>query len=536
MKILFLYIRKEPRRFAETSFLVAICSVLRVIHALINTYIFNNLVALNIQGFLRYILIDIGVFLVLSVTLGLTEYVREATVQYMGLALRKDIAYKIQRTSMETFNSKDTGTYASWLTNDTTLIEQNGFNQLFLLVQIVTDPLFSLIALWHFHWSFLPVVFVMSFFTVILPQIVHKQLAKTNLSTTQSNEHLLGIINDALHGFSTFSIFGVEQQLSQRITHATRELIERKLHQVRYEAIANNVAGVSNIIGQTLVEGWTGFLAIQKMIPIGVIASSANLSYNVFNSLAVFAPILTQMQALRPVFDKYDLGEGDFHQEKLTTIPNQQKFSLEINNLTFRYPDSLKDVFRSFNLELNQGDKVALIGESGTGKSTILKIIAGQLRRYQGSIEMNSVQLRDCKLESIHEMVLYIDQTPYIFNDTIRYNLELGEKFGELAIQDALIRADLWQEICQMPNGLETSAGENGQNLSGGQRQRLALARGLLRKQKLFLFDESTSNLSKPSALRVENNILQQKELTVIFVSHQLHDENMDRFKQILKL
>ncbi|WP_261806734.1 ABC transporter ATP-binding protein [Lapidilactobacillus luobeiensis] len=537
MKPLLSYIGREKKRFFLTSLLITLCSVLRVLHALINTYTFNNLIALNMTGFFKFLLIDVVVFAVLSLTLGMTQYVRAAAVQRFSLDLRQDIAAQIEATPVEHFSAKNTGTYASWLTNDITLIEQNGFDNLFDLVQIITDPLFSLIALWHFHWSFLPVVFALSFFTVLLPQFVHKQLAKANLFTTKSNENLLSVINDALHGFSIFSIFGVEKQLSLRITAATNKLIARKLHQVCYEAVANNVAGLSNIIGQLLVEGWTGFLAIQKIIPIGAIASSANLSYNVFNSIAVFAPVLTQMRALTPVFEKYHLhDESGQAQLGAMTIPERPKLTLKVNELTFKYPHQQRAVFQPFSLTLRPGDKVALTGESGTGKSTILKILAGQLRQYQGSIQVNGVELRDSCLASLHQQVLYVDQTPYLFNDTIRYNLELGESFSDDELQAALVGADLAQDVAKMAAGLATEVGEGGQSLSGGQRQRLALARGLLRRQQLFLFDESTSNLSQASALRVEDNILKQQDLSVIFVSHQLHEENIAEFDQVITL
>lgn len=536
MAILLRYFKREPLLAGITALFIAAASGLRVTHALINTYTYNSLIALDMAGFFRYILLDLGVFAILSVILGFGQYIRAKAVQQLSLDLRRDITQQLEQRSVTEFSSQNTGTYASWLTNDMTLIERNGFDNLFDFVQIITDPLFSLIALVHFHWSFLPVVFLLSFFTVLLPQIIHKQLAKANLSTTKSNEHLLGIINDALRGFSTFAIFGMQRQLSQRIANATQELIGHKLHQVRYEALANNVAGLSNIVGQMLVEGWTGFLALQKFISIGVIGSSANLAYNVFNSIAVFAPVLTQMQALTPVLAKYNLNADHSKDSARVALPTNTPVELVADELTFHYPDSTRPVFAPFSLQLHHGDKIALTGESGTGKSTILKIIAGQLSGYQGSLTLDGVEIRDCQPASLNQVVLYIDQTPYLFNDTIRYNLELGEHFSDAELQAALERADLWQEIQALPQGLATVTGEAGQGLSGGQRQRLALARGLLRHQQLFLFDESTSSLSKSSALRVENNFLAQADLTLIFVSHQLHAENQDQFQQIIQL
>ena len=132
--------------------------------------------------------------------------------------------------------------------------------------------------------------------------------------------------------------------------------------------------------------------------------------------------------------------------------------------------------------------------------------------------------------------MIYVDQIPYLFNGTIRYNLELGEYFSYQEIFDDLRKADLLDYVKELPAGLNTKVGENGTKMSGGQKQRLALARGLLRNRKLFLLDESTSSLDKKSALNVENIFLSQPDITVIFVSHQLHDENKQKFDRIVKI
>lgn len=168
-------------------------------------------------------------------------------------------------------------------------------------IQIITDPLFSIIALVQFSWTFVPLILIVSLLTVLLPQIIHKKLANAGLSTTKANERLLNVINDSLRGFTTFSIFGMERQLEKRIIGTALSVANKKIKQEKYQAVANNLAGFSNIIGQTGIQAWTGFLALNKIISIGVIGSSGNLSYNVFNSLAVIAPIWTEMTALTPI-------------------------------------------------------------------------------------------------------------------------------------------------------------------------------------------------------------------------------------------
>ncbi|MEY8531326.1 ABC transporter ATP-binding protein [Lactobacillus taiwanensis] len=535
MNYLFHYLRKRPGAVGIVIVLTIITSALRVVHALINVNIFNALIKLEFRGFFYWVIIDILIFAILSVFLVLMQIQLAKTVQLLSLDLRKDIICHLSEKSIEEFNKQDTGVYTSWLTNDVTTIENNGFYNILQSVQIITDPLFSMIALAKFSWTFIPIIALVSTLTVFLPQLIHKKLANASLSTTKANGKLLNVINDSLRGFNTFSIFGVENQLETRITKAALFLMNKKVKQARYQSIANNIAGFSNILGQVGIQAWTGYLALEKIISIGVIGSSGNLAYNVFNSLAVIAPMWTEMTALKPIFDKYHLEIDSSVKNKGNTLAQNSFDSLKIVNLQKKYQK--KSIFNSpINLEITKDQKIGVYGESGSGKSTLLKIISGQIRKYTGSVMLNNSELKAIKYNDIRNIIAYIDQSPYLFNDPVRYNLTLGKRFTDKEVERALKQADLWNFVNKLPSGLNSVISENGNNLSGEQKQRLALARGLLRKRQVFLLDESTGNLDRASAVKIENTFLNLKNATVIFVSHQLHQENNGLFNQIIKI
>lgn len=535
MKYLFKYLKEEPALVSQVVILTIIASALRVIHALINVQIFNQLIALKMQSFFQWVGYDLAVFTILSLFLIILEIQRAKTVQYLSRDLRKDIVRNLSHETIQDYDKYNTGIYASWLTNDMTTIENTGFYNLLQSIQIITDPLFSLIALIKFSWTFIPLVIFVSVLTVFLPQLIRRQLSNASLSTTKANEQLLKKINDALRGFTTFIIFGVERQLEIRILKAVQIVITKKVQQAKYQAVANNIAGLSNIIGQLGIQAWTGFLAFNHMISIGVIASSDNLSYNVFNSLAVIAPIWSEMTALKPIFAKYHLNDQQLDKDQGRNLKDKKFSSLQLKDLQMEFNG--QNVFRKpLTFNITAGGKVGIYGESGSGKSTFMKTISGQLRNYLGSLKLNQIEEKDLSYVAIRKYLLYIDQTPYLFNDTILYNLCLGENFSVSQIKAALMKANLWDDIEKMPAGINTLVGENGANLSGGQRQRLALARGLLRNCQVFLLDESTSNLDKASALKVEDSFLGLKGVTIIFVSHQLHEENRQAFDQIIKI
>lgn len=348
-------------------------------------------------------------------------------------------------------------------------------------------------------------------------------------------QKLLKVINDTLRGFSVYFGLNAINQVSQRITQAVMEVIRQKVKRSRYIAISNNLAGFSNIIGQLSIESWTGFLAIEHIIPIGVIASSGNLSYNVFNSLAAISPILAEMRSLDPIFEKYNLDKNP-REKNIVKIDNETNLDLSIHNLEYSYSNN-KDIFSlPINLTIKDHDKILVRGESGSGKSTLLKILAGYLDNYSGSIKFNGKELRQLSPTSVQDILFYVDQTPYIFNASVRYNLTLGQKFTDQEIWQALEEANLGEVIHKLPEGLNTQLTEDGNILSGGQKQRLSLARGLLHHKKVYLLDESTSSLDKKTALNVEQRFLSREDIAVIFVTHQPHEENMELFDKIITI
>ena len=534
MKNLFKYVKQEPTKVTLVVILQLICSAFRVLNSLINVFILNSLIKLDFQAFFKYILLNILLFLVMTVFLISNQVLSVKTVQFLSLRLRQDIIEHLENYSVSRFEKNDTGVYTSWLTNDMNLVEENGFNNLFSMVQISGDSVFSLIALIKFNWSFLPLVAILTLFTLGLPQLVRKKVARSNFTTSKENEKVVNVINDCLQVFATYNIFTAEQQIEKRITIAVNKLIGAKVRQAKYRSFNGSIAGVSNVISQVIIQTWTGLLILEKQVTIGVINSSTSLAFNVFNSLAVIAPILTELQALNPIFSKYQLDEPvKAHAQAGSKIAD---INITAKNLQIAYlPD--KPVFnKPLNFTILDGQKIAVEGESGSGKSTLLKILAGRLTDYTGNLQLDKTEIKNIDNSTLRSIVVYIDQIAYLFNDTVRYNLELGQHFTDEEIESELEKADLWNFVNNLPRKLDTQVGEGGASLSGGQKQRLALARGLLRKRKLFLLDESTSSLDKTGAIKVENDFLNQPKITVVFVSHQLHEENKDKFDQIINV
>lgn len=176
-------------------------------------------------------------------------------------------------------------------------------------------------------------------------------------------------------------------------------------------------------------------------------------------------------------------------------------------------------------MTIKSGRKYVLHGESGCGKTTLLKLLTGYSRNYGGSIKYDGKEVREMHPEEISRMVSVIHQNVYLFDTDIWQNICLDETFEQKEWDKALKVSGVSRFLGQMEDGIHTKTGENGNRLSGGQCQRIAVARALIRNTPILILDEGTSAVDKETARAIEKDLLEEKDLTLIVVTHHMVDE-----------
>ena len=213
--------------------------------------------------------------------------------------------------------------------------------------------------------------------------------------------------------------------------------------------------------------------------------------------------------------------------------------SLELNNLSFRYPNSLQDQLINISLKINPSETVGFIGQSGSGKTTLVDVILGLHKPEKGEIYYNGKPLSE-SLKDWRSQIAYLPQQVFLIDNILRCNVALGlddESINETLIHEALRQARLTDLVKELPQGIDTLIGERGMRLSGGQRQRVALARAFYHKRNVLVMDEATSSLDQNTEDEIVEEIKHLKgKKTIIVIAHRLSTvQNCDRIYRLDK-
>lgn len=267
-------------------------------------------------------------------------------------------------------------------------------------------------------------------------------------------------------------------------------------------------------------------------IGAGTLVMIVQLSNNFINPIVNIFVQLNQIKSTKPILEKLEPGLQYVGLEG----KNKTKQPLHFNNLCVKnlsFSIKNRKIFNDFNIQVKSSEKVLLTAPSGWGKSTLLKILLGKLSPDKGEVLIDNHDITS-DWEIAHNYFSYIAQSPFIFDDTLEFNITLGLPYSQKEITTAIDKAGLTDLVNE--KGLDYKVGEKGQNLSGGQIQRIEITRALLSQRPIMLADEATSALDRKLSKAIHNIIINDEKLTVIEVAHNLSKEDKERFDRVLKL
>lgn len=515
-------------------FWIVVGAVCTVGWGLVSANALTALVELNFESFILWILIMVIIVIVWCIQIYMESTLYTKAVQTMDLEIRNDISRAVSHLEYKDFHQKSEGTYVSWLTNDISMINQYGFGNLSMIVRQITTILFSIAAIIHFHYSLIITITILVVFMLLAPQIFSERMNKSISEVTQSNEKIITLLQDTFNGFNAYYMLNGNDYIVSKANQSSQLISQKKQNYAKiYGKMSSTTNGVS-LISQIIVIAQTGYLYTLNIVAVGAMSATQYFAANIFSSLTGLSANWTEMKTIEPIFDKFNDLQVESYANLSSTNEFNQKISLK--NVSYTYEEGTKVVVNDITIDINKNRKYALIGDSGSGKTTILNIISGRLREYTGDCYFDSINYKDLDYRSLRAQIMYIEQNPHIFNSSIRENITLNQKVSKEKLEAAVTQSGLNDWLSLLPNGLDTNINSNAKNLSGGQKQRIALARGLVTDKKIILFDEGTSSLDETSANEIEEILLSDPNLTVIIVTHHLKSKLVSQMDKIYNI
>ena len=528
------YFKKLKWEFLFVTFLIVINAGFLTLAGISSANALSAVAKLKAERFFMWVTLMGGAYIFYAIVNCLVNVEQTRLAQNVDKLIRNDIAQDLSQTSYSGFHQQTVATYNSWLTNDITTINNFGVEDFMMIIRQISEIVFGMLTLAYFNVSLVVTVIILTIIMGVVPNLFSKILAKRSLEYTHANERLVNSINDVLNGFNTLFLANLPQTIVKKINGASDDV---KKHALNYSKTAGITQAITNglaFISQVIILGQTGWLILHQLTPVGTISGAQFFASTIFAELSGISFNWQEFKSVKPIIEK-------FKTIPLKTVdgalPADFKLSnLELDKVSYQYSGQDKPIFENLNLNFKLKNKYILMGDSAAGKSTLLNLISGLLRDYQGKIEISDVEYNQISDKNLHDQITYLQQDPYIFTASLGWNLTLGRQVSKAKISEVIKECGLEDLIAKLPDGMDTVLADQGKQLSGGQKQRVAFARALLRDTPIYLLDEATSALDKTSSVQLERLILTQKDKTVIMVTHHLRDEVKQLADQVVDL
>lgn len=528
------YFKKLKWEFLFVTFLIVINAGFLTLAGISSANALSAVAKLKAERFFMWVALMGGAYIFYAIVNCLVNVEQTRLAQNVDKLIRNDIAQDLSQTSYSGFHQQTVATYNSWLTNDITTINNFGVEDFMMIIRQISEIVFGMLTLAYFNVSLVVTVIILTIIMGVVPNLFSKILAKRSLEYTHANERLVNSINDVLNGFNTLFLANLPQTIVKKINGASDDV---KKHALNYSKTAGITQAITNglaFISQVIILGQTGWLILHQLTPVGTISGAQFFASTIFAELSGISFNWQEFKSVKPIIEK-------FKTIPLKTVdgalPADFKLSnLELDKVSYQYSGQDKPIFENLNLNFKLKNKYILMGDSAAGKSTLLNLISGLLRDYQGEIEIADMEYNQISDQDLHDQITYLQQDPYIFTASLEWNFTLGRQISKAKIAEVIKECGLEELIAKLPDGMDTVLADQGKQLSGGQKQRVAFARALLRDTPIYLLDEATSALDKTSSVQLERLILTQKDKTVIMVTHHLRDEVKQLADQVVDL
>jgi len=520
-------IKKYWRKNLVALVLTAIESGGIILSTVFLAQIMNGLIEKNQSKFIRSFITSLFLWGVALLFGYLKQRYVESVKQQQIIELREKIIVNVSNSSFEIFHLRNSNEYISWLTNDMNIIEEQGLGNLYSGMSSATLLAFSAIAIYNFNWILLLLSVLISMIMFIIPKFFKHRLDFRNKAVSKTFELYVSKVDEWVRGFDLLLSYNKTNMIIEKLRGVNEAVKKEKIDLKKEKSILNTLIRLISVLAQYGIILVTGVMVLFGHLKAGTIFAIGDLTGNFFGNTSFFMEEITNFLSAISITEKI---ENFIYSKKDEEFPVSKEYNfsekISVKNVSYCYGDKNIQIP---NMSFLKTGKYAIVGKSGTGKSTFLNILTRNLTKYKGSIYFDEQELSEIDLHEFRNNITYIPQKSYVFDMSLEENLSLESSFTESEIN--LVIKDM--DLVEQAKIYKASLGIQGTNLSGGQAQRVELGRGILHAKDVLIIDEGTSNLDLKTSYMIEKNILMNTNLTVIFVTHHLNDELRELFNEV---
>lgn len=471
--------------------------------------------------------VALGMIIIKHICTFIYGYTMNDVAQRVLRDVRMKLYEKIQGLSLDYFNKKRTGELLTRITNDVSLVENavsyaitDLFTQSFLIITYVVIAL-------SIHTKATLVTFL------ILPWIIWpvtkigKKLKKLAGGEQESVADINSILLETVTGIKVIKAFCTEKFELERFYKKNFQFYKLKMKSIKRMKFLAPITEVFGVICGVIIIFWLGRQVMSEELSFGVFAVFLGAILSIIRPIKKLGNVNAIVQRALSANERiYDIlnQEPTVKEKKNATTIGELQDSIFIDGVDFSYEKDGVDILRNIQLEIKRGELVAIVGPTGTGKSTLVNLIPRFYDPTKGKVTFDGIDLKEVSFSSLRDQIGIVSQETFLFNETVGYNISYGrEEAVQEEIESAAKKAYAHTFIQEMENGYDTVVGDRGVRLSGGEKQRVSIARAILKNPPILILDEATSALDSESEKYVKDALDElMKGRTVIAIAHRL--------------
>lgn len=535
-------ILKQLKKYKIEYMTFFIFYIINVIFALLEPVIFGKILdsIINNVGRIDFetkknIVLLISILLVQYVTNYIYRRVLFPTSRKVKQGILNNILEKLEKAKIDFFDKTDKGKFVSYIINDITYIWSIMSHGTIELIRLISFTVFGFI--FAIKYVNLPLAIAVFITFPMFIYFIFKQNAKAQKLLYEKKEEeakLSKHINDSFCGFSVIKSYVTEEETLKQFNEINNDLKNKNIEYNKITSSINSIVTFFQGLGFSISCIFGLYLVVNGSITIGSFIAFNSIIQKVMKDY-LYAGFLVEKANMIKIIYKRIQFLYDIETNTDGNIKMPENADIQINNLNFKYEGEKENILENINLSIPSGSFIGILGKTGSGKTTLANILAKFYAIPNGKIFFNNIDTNDIERKSFYEKFAYVMQDDYIYDNTIKHNIELYKSYEKNEVKEATEKAELFDTIEKLDKKYNTLIGDNGIKLSGGQKQRLILSRNLITNPNILIIDNGFTGLDIDTRKKVIDNLNNRNnKTTLVIISSMIEDiKNADKIYKL---